>query len=134
MLSQNNNISLRGVWKSARRRACVLGRAWLFRYKDIDHILNIEHGCAILRLPGAMLPMLIFTYRDNSLYPQCNIFEGKCHAVLPFLPVPPRNCLHKIQIMFVADEKSGAQCAEVCGFVLMVSAHLDMVHEMESIT
>jgi hypothetical protein len=44
LLSQNNNISLRGLRKSA------LGRAWCcFIYKDIDHRLNSEHECALLR-------------------------------------------------------------------------------------
>jgi hypothetical protein len=63
LLSQNNNISLRGLRKSVRRRTCALGRAWCcFRYKDIDHILNIEHECALLRLPRAMAPMVIFPW------------------------------------------------------------------------
>jgi hypothetical protein len=61
LLSQNNNISLRGLRKSARRRACALGRACrCFRYKDIDHRLKCEHECALLRLPRAMAPMIIF--------------------------------------------------------------------------
>jgi hypothetical protein len=59
LLSQNNNISLRGLRKSA------LGRAWpCFRYKDIYHILNSEHECALLRLPRAMAPIVIFPYVD----------------------------------------------------------------------
>jgi hypothetical protein len=41
MLSQNNNISFRGLRKSARRRACALERAWrCFRYKEIDHFIE----------------------------------------------------------------------------------------------
>jgi hypothetical protein len=49
------------IRKSARRRTCVLGRAWrCFRYKDIDHILNSEHESALLRLTRAMAPMVIF--------------------------------------------------------------------------
>jgi hypothetical protein len=40
LLSQNNNIRVRGRRKSARRRACALERAWYcFRYKDIDHTI-----------------------------------------------------------------------------------------------
>jgi hypothetical protein len=40
------------------------GRAWrCFRYKDIDHILNSEHECALLRLPRAMASMVIFPYQ-----------------------------------------------------------------------
>jgi hypothetical protein len=63
LLSQNNNISLRGLRKSARRRACALGRAWrCFRYKYMDHILNSEHACALLRLTRAMASMVIFPY------------------------------------------------------------------------
>jgi hypothetical protein len=61
LLSQNNNIILRGLRKSARRCACALGRAWrCFRYKDIDHRLKYEHECALLRLPREMVPMVIF--------------------------------------------------------------------------
>jgi hypothetical protein len=41
LLSRNNNIDLRGLRKSARKRACVLEHPWCcFRHKDIDHILN----------------------------------------------------------------------------------------------
>jgi hypothetical protein len=55
MLSQNNNISLRGLRKSALRCACALERTWhCFRYKDIDHILKSEHECTLLRLPRIM--------------------------------------------------------------------------------
>jgi hypothetical protein len=68
LVSQNNNISLRGLRKSARRRACALGCSWrCFRYKDIDHILNSEHEYALLRLPRAMAPMYIFPYTFNML-------------------------------------------------------------------
>jgi hypothetical protein len=64
LLSQNNNISLRGLRKSARRCACALGRAWsCFRYKYIDHRLKCEQECALLILPRAMAPMDIFPYR-----------------------------------------------------------------------
>jgi hypothetical protein len=34
--------------------------------KDIDHILNSEHECALLRLPRAMAHMVIFTYKHNT--------------------------------------------------------------------
>jgi hypothetical protein len=52
LLSQNNNINLRGLRKSARRRACALERASrCFRHKDIDHILKSEHEYTLLRLP-----------------------------------------------------------------------------------
>jgi hypothetical protein len=62
LLSKNNNISFMGLRKSACRRACALGRAWrCFRYKDIDHILNSEDECALLRLHRAMVPMFIFS-------------------------------------------------------------------------
>jgi hypothetical protein len=55
LLSQNYNISLRGLWKSARRRACALERAWrCFRNKDIDHSFNGEHECTPLILPRTM--------------------------------------------------------------------------------
>jgi hypothetical protein len=55
LLSHNNNISLRGIKKSARRRA------WRYiRYKYIDHILNSEHECALLRLPRTMASMVVF--------------------------------------------------------------------------
>jgi hypothetical protein len=65
LLSQNNNISLRRLRKSARRCACALGRALrCFRYKDIDHILNSEHKCALLRLTLAMAPTVGFTISD----------------------------------------------------------------------
>jgi hypothetical protein len=54
-LSQNNNISLRGLRKSALRCACALERAWCcFRYKDIDHRLKSEHECTLLILPRKM--------------------------------------------------------------------------------
>jgi hypothetical protein len=47
--------------KSTRRFACALGRAWrCFRYKCIDHILNSEHECALLRLPRTMASIVIF--------------------------------------------------------------------------
>jgi hypothetical protein len=60
-LSHNNSISLRGLRKSARRRACVLERAWrCFRYKDIDHITKCEHECTPLRLPRTMASTVIF--------------------------------------------------------------------------
>jgi hypothetical protein len=37
------------------------GCAWrYFIYKDIDHILNSKHECALPRLPKAMAPMVIF--------------------------------------------------------------------------
>jgi hypothetical protein len=63
MLSQNNSIRLRGLRKSARKRACALGRAWCcFIYKDIDHIMKCEHERALLRLPREMAPMIIFPY------------------------------------------------------------------------
>jgi hypothetical protein len=55
MLSQNNNISLRGLRKSARRRACAA-----LDIKDIDYILNSEHEYALQRLPRAMAHMVIF--------------------------------------------------------------------------
>jgi hypothetical protein len=52
LLCHNNNISLRGLMKSARRRACALGRAWrCFTYKDIYHNLRTEHECILLRSP-----------------------------------------------------------------------------------
>jgi hypothetical protein len=55
VLSQNNNISLRVLRKSARRRTCALERAWCcFRHKYIDHILDREHECTLLRLPRTM--------------------------------------------------------------------------------
>jgi hypothetical protein len=55
LLSQNNSIPLRGLRKSARRRACALERVWrYFRYKDIDHIMEREHECTPLRLPRKM--------------------------------------------------------------------------------
>jgi hypothetical protein len=39
------------------------GRAWrCFIYKDIDHILNSEHECALPILRRAMAPMVIFPY------------------------------------------------------------------------
>jgi hypothetical protein len=42
LLSQNNNISLRGLAKSARRCACALERAWrCFRYKNIDNSFEL---------------------------------------------------------------------------------------------
>jgi hypothetical protein len=51
LLSQNNNISLRGIRKSARRRTCALERACrCFIYKYIDHILKSEHECSLLGL------------------------------------------------------------------------------------
>jgi hypothetical protein len=63
LLSQNNNISLRGLRKSARRCACALmGVHDDALYKDIDHILNSEHECALLRLPRTMASMVIFPY------------------------------------------------------------------------
>jgi hypothetical protein len=61
LLSQNNNISLRGLRKSIRRRACALERAWrCFRYKDIYHIMKCEHECTTLRLPRTMELTVIF--------------------------------------------------------------------------
>jgi hypothetical protein len=67
LLSHNLNISLRGLRKSARRRACALGRAWrCFRYKDIDHNLRTEHECIILRLPRTMVSTVIFPYNHND--------------------------------------------------------------------
>jgi hypothetical protein len=61
LLFQNNNINLRGLRKSARRRACALERAWrCFRYKEIDHIMKCEHECTPLRLPRTMASMAIF--------------------------------------------------------------------------
>jgi hypothetical protein len=60
LLSQNNNIRLRGLRKA---RVDALGRAWRcfrYKYKYIDHILNSEHECALLRLPRAIAPMVIF--------------------------------------------------------------------------
>jgi hypothetical protein len=49
MVSQNNNISLRGLRKSAPRRACALERSRrCFRHSDIDHILNREHQFTLL--------------------------------------------------------------------------------------
>jgi hypothetical protein len=55
------NISLRGLRKIARRRACPLGRAWrCFRY--IDYSLNIEHECTLLIFPSKMTSMSIFPY------------------------------------------------------------------------
>jgi hypothetical protein len=61
LLSQNNNIRLRGLRKSPRRRACALlsvhGAAL-----DIDHILNSEHECTPLRLPRTMASTVIFPY------------------------------------------------------------------------
>jgi hypothetical protein len=49
------NLSLRGLRKSARRRACALERVWrCFRYEDIDHSLKSEHECTPLRLPRTM--------------------------------------------------------------------------------
>jgi hypothetical protein len=73
LLSQNNNISLRGLRKSARRRACVLERAWrCFRYEDIDHILKSEHECTLLRLSRTMASIVIFHYTgtvfDNAAF------------------------------------------------------------------
>jgi hypothetical protein len=60
LLSQNNNISLRGLSKSARRRACALGRAWrCFIYKYTDHRFKCDHECALLRLPRVMAPCTI---------------------------------------------------------------------------
>jgi hypothetical protein len=61
MLSQNYNISLRGIRKSARKRACALGRAWSwFRYKYIDHNLRRENECFILRSPRKIAYTVIF--------------------------------------------------------------------------
>jgi hypothetical protein len=61
LLSQNNNISLRGLKKSARRRACALlsvhGAALDIK---IYIILNSEHEWTLLRLPRTMASMLIF--------------------------------------------------------------------------
>jgi hypothetical protein len=49
--------------KSARRRVCALmgvhGAA--LDIKDIDHIFNSEHECALLILPRTMASMVIFT-------------------------------------------------------------------------
>jgi hypothetical protein len=62
LLSHNNNISLRGLRKSAHRCACALEHAWrYFRYKDIDHnIMKCEHECTTLRLPTTMASIVIF--------------------------------------------------------------------------
>jgi hypothetical protein len=66
LLSQNNNITLRGLRKRAGRCACALlsmHGAWrCLRYKDIDHILNSEHECTLLGLPETMASMVIFRY------------------------------------------------------------------------
>jgi hypothetical protein len=52
------------IRKSACRCACALmgvqGAA--LDIKDIHHILNSEHECALLRLPRAMASMVIFHY------------------------------------------------------------------------
>jgi hypothetical protein len=46
LLSQNNNIRLRGLRKIMHRRACAHGRAWysfkIQRYNDIDWIVNMN--------------------------------------------------------------------------------------------
>jgi hypothetical protein len=61
MLSHNYSISLRGLRKSARKRACAIGRAWRwFRYKYIDHNLRREHECFILISPMKIVYTVIF--------------------------------------------------------------------------
>jgi hypothetical protein len=75
LLSQNNNISLWGLRKSTRRRACALERAWrFFRNKDIDHIIiKCKHECTPLRLPRTMASALIFPYISMFVgRPYCN--------------------------------------------------------------
>jgi hypothetical protein len=57
-------ISASFLRKSTRRRACtplsVHGAA--LDLKDIDHRLNKEHECTLLRLPRTMASTVIFSY------------------------------------------------------------------------
>jgi hypothetical protein len=62
VLSQNNNISLRGLRKSAgdaHARLSVHGA--VLDIKDINHRLNSEHECKLVRLP---LTMAVHGYRS----------------------------------------------------------------------
>jgi hypothetical protein len=80
LLSQNNNISLRGLRKIARRRAYALERAWrCFRYKDIDHIMKCEHECTLLRLPRTMVSTVIFPERQAGGHSNQSFFRTKSH-------------------------------------------------------
>jgi hypothetical protein len=51
------------IRKSACRCACALiGVHGAALDRDIDHILNSEHECALPRLPRSMVPIVILTY------------------------------------------------------------------------
>jgi hypothetical protein len=102
LLSQNNNISLRGLRKSARRHTCALERAWhCFRYKDIYHILNSEQECTLLRLPSKMaVHGYLFLERQRD-YMRRDLFMGK---------LDPEKCSQRLQEMnryldFIPTEK-----------------------------
>jgi hypothetical protein len=81
LLSQNNNITLRGLRKSTFRCACALlsvhGAAL---YMNIDHIMKCEHECTPLRLPRTMASMVIFPYQSVDGIDQH--FPDECKHVL----------------------------------------------------